>query len=96
MSKTQSKSTTSCVLLNVWAISTSDFEYEWYEYDIKISMKAYKKLWEWFDSTRRFEYSLLISDRHQRQVPTEGRYVAHISCHMRYSAQVIWGHGHHT
>ena len=38
----ESKSTTSCVLLNISTMSTSNFEYEQYEDDIKISMNAYK------------------------------------------------------
>ena len=49
-------------------MNTSSFEYEYYEYDIKISMDAYvyQKLWVWLKSTHRFEYSLLISDVHLR------------------------------
>ena len=38
----ESKATTSCVLSSVSRISISNFEYEWCEYNIKISMNAYK------------------------------------------------------
>ena len=40
----ETKSTKSCVLLSMSAMSTSNFKYEYYEYYIKISifMNAYK------------------------------------------------------
>ena len=38
----ESKSTTSCVLSSMSRISTSNFEYEWCENNIQISMNAYK------------------------------------------------------
>ena len=38
----ESKSTISCVFLSMSTMSTSYFEFELYEYDIKISMNAYK------------------------------------------------------
>ena len=57
------KSTTSWVLLSTSTMSTSNLEYEYCEYDIKISRNAYKyqKLWVWLEFTHRFVYSLLIS-----------------------------------
>ena len=59
-----SKSTTSCVLLSMSTMSSSNFEYGRCEYNIKISMNEYKyqKLCVWFESIHRFEYSLLICD----------------------------------
>ena len=51
----------SCVLLSVRTKSTSNFEYEQYEHDIKISMNNHI-VWVWVEFTHCFEYSLLISD----------------------------------
>ena len=42
LSKVESKSTISCVLLDMSSMSTLILEYEQYEYDIKISINAYK------------------------------------------------------
>ena len=40
--ESESKSTTLRVLLTMSTMSTTKIEYEWYEYDFKISMIAYK------------------------------------------------------
>ena len=58
------KSTTSCLLLSMSTMSTLDFKYGQYEYDIKISMNAYKyhTSFEYY----RFEYSLRTSDTNLR------------------------------
>ena len=42
LSHRESKSTTSYVLLSMSTMSTSNFEYEWYEHNIKIRMNVYK------------------------------------------------------
>ena len=47
------------------AMSTLNFEYELYEFNIKISMR--------FDFTHLFEYSLLTSDIHESQNMYESR-----------------------
>ena len=46
LSKGESKLPTSCVLLSMSTMNTLNFEYEYYEYDIKMSMNAneYQKL----------------------------------------------------
>ena len=48
-------------------MSTPNLEYEYYEYDIKISMNAhkYQKLWVRHEFTHRFEYSLLTSGTYE-------------------------------
>ena len=42
LNKGESQSTTSCVVLSMSTMNTSNFKYEQYEYDMKISMNACK------------------------------------------------------
>lgn len=66
-----------------------------------VDFASFTKTWPFADVAEVDDYQLLLVwiglSGHQRHVvSTVRRYMPHSSCHIRYSAWAIWGHGHLT